>query len=472
LRKALIITLLGALIAVPAPPRKAPLPITPAVAGAPNIVFILTDDQRADALGRMPNVQSELVAKGMTFAKYYAVNPLCCPSRSSTLSGQYSHTTGVYFNEGKHGGWQAFRLHEPFTIATSLQLGGYSTALVGKYLNGYDNATHVPLGWTRWVAMLKTVYYGGPLSVDGQEVKTSGTTYMTDKLTDYAVDYIGSVPRAQPLFLYFAPYAPHEPATPPSRYQHSYSNIKPYRPPSYNEADRSDKPEYIKRRPPMSASRQRDTDALRTHMTQAVLPVDDAVRRIVAELQATGRLRNTLIMFASDNGFMFGEHGLPAGKNFPYEESVRIPLVARWDGRIPAGAKDGNHVVANIDLAPTWADLAGVPLLGPDGISMAPIFSGQGQNWRPQILIEHGSHGGLREPAWCQVHSDRYSYTQYSDGEEELYDLQTDPFELHSVADAPGYRPIRDSYHSREEQLCVPRPPGWTVTQAGVSVLP
>ena len=472
MRKALIITLLGALIAVPTPPRRTPVPALPTAAGAPNIVFILTDDQRADSIGRMPILQAELAAKGMTFSKYYAVNPLCCPSRATTLSGQYSHTTGVYFNEGKHGGWEAFRLHEPFTIATSLQLGGYSTALIGKYLNGYHQSRHVPLGWTRWVAMLKTQYYGAPLSVDGQEVKTSDTTYMTDKLADYAVDYIGSVPRAQPLFLYFAPYAPHEPATAPSRFQRSYSKLKPHRPPSYNEPDRSDKPAYIRRRPPMSASRQRETDSLRIRMTQAVLPVDDAIGRIVAELQATGRLRNTLIMFASDNGFMFGEHGLPAGKNFPYEESVRIPLVARWDGHIPAGVRDGNHVVGNIDLAPTWADVAGVPLLGPDGISMTPIFSGQAQDWRPQLLIEHGSHGGLREPAFCQVHSDRYSYIQYADGEEELYDLETDPYQLRNVAGVPGYRSIRDSYHSREEQLCVPRPPGWTVSQSGVSVLP
>jgi N-acetylglucosamine-6-sulfatase len=469
LKKALILALLAALMSAPPAPRANRTAAAQASGSRPNIVFILTDDQRFDALATMPNLRSELLQKGLSFDRYYVVNPLCCPSRATTLTGEYSHTTGVYFNSGSQGGWRAFRTHELLTIATSLHLGGYRTALIGKYLNGYDHAGHVPVGWDRWVAMLRVGYYGVPFSVDGHEVVTGSRQYSTDVLADYATSFIRSVPGRQPLFLYLAPFAPHLPAIPASRDRHALANLSRFRPPSYNEADISDKPAYVRRHPEMSKATREDTDHIRLEQLRTLLAVDDLIDRVVRTLQEQGRLENTIVMFASDNGFLWGEHRLPNGKNRPYEESVRVPLIVRWDGHVPGGTRDDQHVVGNIDLAPTWADLAGVPLLGADGVSMVPLLTGGGTaaSWRKYLLIEHGENG---VPAFCQVHSDRYSYMLYSTGEEELYDLKTDPYELQNRAGDPSLRSIQDEYRAEEERLCEPKPPGWNPTAVSIAL--
>ncbi|HJP65220.1 MAG TPA: sulfatase [Actinomycetota bacterium] len=462
MKKALVLAVVAALMSAPPAPRANRTTAGSVSGSRPNVVLILTDDQRFDALGHMPILRSQLVRKGLSFERYYVVNPLCCPSRATTLTGEYSHTTGVYFNSGSQGGWRAFRIHELLTIATTLHLGGYRTALIGKYLNGYDHAGHVPAGWDRWVAMLKVGYYGVPFSVDGHEVVTGSHRYSTDVLADYASDFIRSVPSRQPLFLYLTPFAPHLPAIPASRDEHALAKLKPFRPPSYNEADISDKPAYVRRHAEMSKSKRDHTDMIRRDQLRSLLAVDDLIGRVVDALKDQGRLENTLIMFASDNGFLWGEHRLPDGKNRPYEESVRVPLVARWDGHIAAGTVDDDHVVGNLDLAPTWADLAGVPLLGADGVSMAPLLTGAGAgagtSWRKYLLIEHGENG---VPAFCQIHSVRYSYVLYSTGEEELYDLQLDPYELQNRAGEAAYRSIRDEYRTQEERMCEPKPPGW-----------
>ncbi|MFN2591011.1 MAG: sulfatase [Actinomycetota bacterium] len=464
MRRALIIAVLAAVVAIPVPPAAHPTP-APGTDGRPNIVLILTDDQRADQLRRMPTLQAELVAKGTTFAKAYTVNPLCCPSRATILTGQYSHTTGVYANEGSRGGWDAFRPREPLTIATALQVAGYRTALVGKYLNQYNEATHVPPGWDRWVAMTHVGYFGIPLSVDGAPVRTGRNEYATDVFADFAVEFIEGVSPEEPLFLYFAPYAPHEPADPAVRDRDAFSSLDPARPPSYDERDRSDKPAYVRRALPISSASRTRLDELRTNMLRALLAVDRSIDRIVDALRRTGRLRDTIIMFASDNGYLLGEHGLSA-KNLPYEESVRIPLVVRWDGRVRPAATD-RHVVGNVDFAPTWAALAGATLPGAEGRSLVPLFDGQDRFWRDALLIEHGQFGGA--PAFCQLHGERYSYVRYATGEEELYDLASDPYQLANVALDPAYASVRSRYRTRVALACLPRPPGWSAANASMA---
>jgi N-acetylglucosamine-6-sulfatase len=464
-RRMLAVALLVAVIGLPATRSSSHSQGLPFVAERPTIVLILTDDQRADTLSRMPILQSELVRKGMSFSRFYAVNPLCCPSRATILTGQYSHTTGVYFNEGESGGWNAFRRHEPRTIATTLQLAGYRTGLFGKYLNGYmlKDAAEVPMGWDRWVALVHVGYFGVPLSVDGTFVRTGPKEYSTDVLADYAVDFIRTAPRSQPLFVLYTPYAPHYPAVPSRQDAGRFANLEPHRPPSYNESDRSDKPRYVRQRPAMPSSQRREFDRFRIRMLETLPAVDRAIGRLLEALKDSGRLGNTLIMFASDNGYQLGEHGLLA-KNLPYEESVRIPLVARWDGHIPPGSGD-DHVVANVDLAPTWADVAGLVMAGAEGMRMTPLFSRSSIAWRQDLLIEHGKIKGTKIPAFCQIHGDRYSYVLYGTGEEELYDLETDPYQLSNLASDPAFASIRNQYRLRVSLLCLPQPPGWPIGQ-------
>jgi N-acetylglucosamine-6-sulfatase len=187
----------------------------PARAAQPNIVLIVTDDQRWDTLAHMPTVQSELAGRGVSFENGFVTNPLCCPSRASILTGAYSHTNRVYMNDGFMGGFNGFR--DESTVATWLDDAGYETALVGKYLNGYPGS-YVPPGWDRWVAFTKTGYCRYGFNIDGEDFPiTDQTTYSTDFLSQEAVSFLQAAPR--PFFLYFAPFAPHEPATPAERHK-------------------------------------------------------------------------------------------------------------------------------------------------------------------------------------------------------------------------------------------------------------
>src|SRR5438105_10197057 len=230
--------------AVPPPPR-------------PSIVLILTDDQRWDSLWAMKQTKQLLVKPGVRFHNGFVVDPLCCPSRTSILTGEYSHTTGIYQNEPPHGGFADFK--DSSTIATWLQAAGYRTGLVGKYLNGYENDTYIPPGWSQWAAFdgpgyLSAAYYHYKLNLDGNVV-TEGhapSDYSTDVLTNHAVSFIRSTSPYQPLFLYYAPFAPHDPAVSAPRYRDRFRNLEPYRPPNFNERNVSDKPAYIRNLPRLS----------------------------------------------------------------------------------------------------------------------------------------------------------------------------------------------------------------------------
>jgi N-acetylglucosamine-6-sulfatase len=231
----------------------------------PNIVLILTDDQRADTLQYMPNVQRLLVDKGIRFTNGYVVNPLCCPSRASILTGAYSHTTGVYTNDPHmHGGFPAFR--DGSTIATWLQAAGYRTSLFGKYLNGYGVTTYVPPGWDQWFATFGDgAYYDYAAVADGDAMRFGHdpADYGTTVLRDRAVSFIRSTEASQPLFMYFAPHAPHEPAIPESRDRDAFSSEFPRPPISFDERDTSDKPANVRRLARIDAEIRRDIDEFR-----------------------------------------------------------------------------------------------------------------------------------------------------------------------------------------------------------------
>jgi N-acetylglucosamine-6-sulfatase len=234
----------------------------------PNIVFIVTDDQRWDTVSAMPQVTESLVGHGVTFSNGFVVNSLCCPSRASILTGRYSHSTRVYDTTPPLGGFVSF--DDRSTVATWLHRAGYRTALVGKYLNGYvgRRSRYVPPGWDRWFAMSFNLqrlgYYGYKLNIDGHLDAQVRDVYSTDLLASAAVRFIRRAP--SPFFLYFAPFAPHPPATPAVRHEDAFPNLEPWRPPSYNEADVSDKPGWLSSYPlpPEGASDDLRGDQLRS----------------------------------------------------------------------------------------------------------------------------------------------------------------------------------------------------------------
>lgn len=423
------------------------------------MVLILTDDQRWDSLWAMPNVQRLLVDRGVTFSNSFVVNPLCCPSRATLLTGDYSHTTGVYRQIPPHGGFDSFE--DGSTIATWLHSAGYATALIGKYLNGYQQAAtsgYVPPGWDRWVAFATPGYQGYRLNVDGAVVEHASepSDYSTTVLGSAAEDFIRTT--TGPIFLEFAPNAPHAPATPESRFEQAFSDLGPLRPPSFNESDVSDKPSYIRNRPPLTDAAIQALDELYRDQYRALQSLDEQIGRLIAALADTGRLDNTLVVFTSDNGLLLGEHRW-GKKEVPYDESIRVPLVIRYDPIGREGITDP-RLVLNIDLAPTAAEVAGVDHPPMDGRSLLPLLAGSDERWRQEFLVEH-MEGANPVPTYCALRTTDELYARYATGEQELYDLRSDPYELDNLSGVPSEQGRIARLRGRLEDLCVPPPPGY-----------
>jgi N-acetylglucosamine-6-sulfatase len=408
----------------------------------PNIVLILTDDQRADTLWAMPHVRSLLGAHGVTFPNAFVTTPFCCPSRASILTGLYSHHTGVLSDGPPDGGAPAF--DDRSTIATWLSSAGYETAFVGKYLNAYRllGPTYVPPGWDRWDAIesepIASRYYGYTLNQDGRLVRYGSTDldYSTAVLGRLGLDFLRTA--RPPFFLELAPIAPHGPAVPAPGDSGRFADATPAGPPSFDEADVSDKP-WAGTRPAMSPEAVGSVTRLQRSMLESLLEVDRAVRAIVAELRAGGQLSNTVIVFTSDNGVLLGEHRM-RGKMWPYEEAIRVPLVIRspW---ISEPLVD-RRLALNIDLAPTLADLAGVaPATPVDGSSFASLLRGDqaGGRWRRAFVVEYlgDQHPPGAPPDYTAIRTSRSLYVRYANGWRELYDLRADPFELANLASDP-----------------------------------
>jgi N-acetylglucosamine-6-sulfatase len=430
---------------------------TSAKLSQPNVVLFLTDDQRFDQLWEMPNLQSELVQHGVTFTNAFLTDTLCCPSRSSILTGEYPHHTGVYTQSWK-------KLDDSNTMAIWLHNAGYQTSLVGKYLNSYSSR-YIPPGWDNWNAFYEpSGYYSYTLNMNGTLVPygSASTDYSTDVLAGLADSWIRGADPSKPLMLYFAPVAPHGPATPPDRYATAFSDYVPPRPPSYNEADVSDKPAWVQALPRLTAAAQRKQDTRDVNDLRTLLAADDAVNTLITALQDTGRLSNTLFVFMSDNGIGQGEHRWTS-KEDAFEESIRTPFVVRYDPTITAARTDSGHFVLNIDIAPTFADAVGTTAPGADGVSfMSLLGPNPPQTWRTDFLVEHLGTRHTPIPTYCAVRNQGYTYVDYQTGEQELYDLAADPYQLQNQAGNPAYASILSSMHDRLLQLCDPPPPGFT----------
>ncbi len=506
----------GASAPASASASSAPAPVAPRPSGRqPNIVFILADDQRLDAAGCMPKVKALLGDQGVTFTHNFASTPLCCPGRTTVLTGLYAHNHGVIMNgdieddddpgDDKLPGAIAFKEkgNEERVFARFLREAGYLTGYYGKYLNGYGKLlkqehAYAPPHWDEWHAFHEPEFYDFQLieksgngkgkatcyltnregiprdakkektcKKDADEVVADGKeNYSTDVLADKTIEFIRDAAKAKkPFFVHLAVKAPHGPFWSPARYQPDLGEVAftkeatdrlagcklfdwKGRPESYRESDVSDKPEWVRE----LKLEDKKANHVRKKQLVSVLANEDALERIVDVLRELGELDDTVIVYTADNGFSWGEHGY-LSKNCAYDECAKIPLVV-FDPRHPGGGKTLDALTMNIDLAPTFLDLAGAKLpanVKVDGQSMARLFGGDATGWsREYVLTEcWGKETKAHPDIHAAVRSREWKYVEhYSDPERtklkrrkddqtaeiELYDLKRDPHELDNLA--------------------------------------
>lgn len=431
-----------------------------AATSRPNIVVIMTDDQRRNTLQTMPVVRKQIRNVG---ARYLGVIPTstCCPSRSSFLSGGFAHTTGVYNNYTPgHGGWPTFNAsgYESQTLATALDAAGYRTGLVGKYLNQFNQAPsgYIPPGWDVFRAMsVPGAINGGGRYYNYQLVGTqpaeifdrSPADYSTDVLADRAVRFVKSTPDDDPLFLMFTPYAPHEPFTPAPRDKGSWKPKTPYRNAAVNEKFMGDKPAFMHNLPKVD---RQWIDRAQDRTGESLRAVDKAVGRLIKVLGP--RMDDTLLVFVSDNGMQWGEHRM-VRKYKPHRWSTDVPLMLRWDGHIDPGPVP--RLATNVDLTATILEAAGqTGALTTEGVS---LLGGR----RTAMVLEAMSN--VDHPPYCGVRLKNWMYVEYADDAgSELYDYVHDPFELHNLTNDPGAAAKKAEMRSLAQTLCSPVPPGFT----------
>jgi arylsulfatase A-like enzyme len=428
-----------------------------------NVVLILSDDERSDGTTVMKNVRSLLVDHGITFTDAHVTTSMCGPSRASILTGQYSHHTGFLQNFGPHS-YPAFK-EEPRDLGVWMHRAGYDTGLVGKYVNSYtDKYVHhrIPPGWNDWQVMDSIPmeeYYNYSINDNGHLVHYGNkpSDYSTTVLAHKAVQFIQQARR--PFFLYFAPVAPHLPAIPAPRDRGKLENIAPRNSPAFNQRNIGKEPWRFWHKGLLSAAAKLYIRNVRLHQQESLLALDRSVRSIVQALRARHELNNTVILYTSDNGFLWGEHRL-GGKIWPYEESTHVPLIVRtpWTH----SAHRNSEPVLNIDLAPTISALAGVkPGLPQDGRSLVPFLHGKNAPWRHAFVVEYLGKNLLKQggpPPYVAVQTKQQLYVEYRNGWRELYNLKRDPWELNNIAGDPRTKRLQDSLNRTLRQLYRARP--------------
>ncbi|MPZ68541.1 MAG: sulfatase-like hydrolase/transferase [Actinobacteria bacterium] len=384
----------------------------------PNILIVMTDDQRGKGtMQALPRTKRWLETEGVEFTEAYATTPLCCPSRASIFSGRYVHNHGVKTN------FDPSPLDQSTTIQALLKGRGYQTAIVGKYFNLWDPEDDPPF-FDRW-SISRYGYYDAEFNIDGhvRRVSQYATSFIGDKSLEYLEDFERD--DAAPWLMFVHPTAPHAPYSPPP--SGAFTPSRHWRPnPAILEADTSDKPDFITR---LHASEKR-AKKLRDEQLVALAPVDVLVSDLRERLEALDETRETLVIFTSDQGDIWGEHGRQ-GKRVPYLQATHVPLLMSWPGRLEGGVSD-DRLVANIDFAPTIAEAAGLEIDDDrwDGLSML------GDEERETLLLEYYKdprRGVL--PAWKSLLTDRYQYIEYYDETglriaREYYDLERDPWQL------------------------------------------
>jgi N-acetylglucosamine-6-sulfatase len=431
----------------PKPPRAS----TAADRSRPNFVFVLTDDLSWNLVSHMPHVQA-MEQAGTTFSRYYVVDSLCCPSRSAIFTGEYPHDDGVFTNAGADGGYFAFNKHgdQRKSFAVALHDAGYRTAMMGKYLNQYEPRYPPAPGWDEWDVTGLGGYgeFGYTLNQDGQRVPygRAPDDYLTDVLAAKAKTFVDdSATSGHPFMLEVATFAPHDPYVPAPRYAHAAQGLSYPKTPAYGRKP-SNPPPWLKNHPPLSAAQQAVITTKFRKRVEDDLSVDDMIGELENEVRARGLAKNTYFVFSSDNGFHMGEYTLISGKQTAFETDIRVPLIVTGPG-VPAGHTAG-QLASNIDLAPTFESLAGLPVPADvDGHSLAALWHGQDPaDWRQAILVEH--HGPDFSPgdpdrqtqapgdppSYEAIRTATALYVRYAGGFQEYYDTATDPYELDNLA--------------------------------------
>lgn len=437
-----------------------------------DVVIILTDDQPTGTLQGMPQVSRLLLDRGVTYSNAIVPTSLCCPSRTSLLTGQLATQTGIYSNESDtgYGGYPAVKAAglEKKTLATALDGAGYNTAYFGKYLNEYGPLYDgtAPPGWDTWRAfttrqsgkyrnfgLTDAVPFGQPAKTAKQEfVKQYSTTFLGQQ----AAAHIRNAAPDQPLFTVFAPYAPHSPFTAQRKYRGSSRVPTNYLNDSVMESDVSDKPDYVKQEP-LSATVEGAAPGINLAKQMDTLrSVDDQVGAIYDATRASGRLNRTLFVYVSDNGYMHGEHRLD-GKGYPYLKSTNVPLVMRW-GAGSTGTVDDRLTIANVDIHATILQAAGLANTSAGSSMLAPRHD-QGV---PMVGAESTSR--VIRPPFCAWRTRDELFVRYGSAEEEFYNYRADPYELDNRIGDPAYAARIDELRQLARAACAPPPPGFGPT--------
>jgi len=438
----------------------------------PNIVFILIDDLRWDDLGiaghpflKTPNID-RIGREGAHFRNAFITAPLCSPSRASFLTGQYAHTHGITDNVDRSAA-----SHKLITFPLLLQRSGYTTAFIGKWHMGNDDSQRP--GFDRWVSFKGQGSYIDPeINEDGKELKANG--YITDLLSGYAIEFIKRR-HDKPYLVYLAHKAIHpevmqhddgsvnladaERFIPAERHRSLFTGEKiprranAMRPPTGKPA--------LERKigdlPPLGANTATRDESVLGRL-RSLIAIEEGVDEILKALKETDQLDNTVIVFTSDNGYFYGEHGLSVERRLAYEESIRMPLLIRYPKAIKAGTVRDEFAL-NIDLAPTLLELAGVT--GPnsmEGRSLVPLMKGAKTEWRKSFLIEYYSDKvfpRIRQMGYKAVRNERWKYIHYFEleGMDELYDLKADPYEMKNIIRQPNAARIVEEMKREMERL-------------------
>jgi arylsulfatase A-like enzyme len=369
----------------------------------PNILFILTDDQDVElgSLKFMPKLAEHMSSEGATFSHGFSSTPMCCPSRSSLLTGLYVHNHAVYTNNDNCSSTYWVKEHEPRTFATYLQDSGYSTAYFGKYLNKYTGS-HVPAGWGEWQGLVRNSrFYNYTLNVNGV-LHHHGFNYQKDYLPDIITNRsmnflrwsLNTSPET-PVMATLSYPGPHGPEDSAPQYADLFHNVTTHHTPAYDLAPNPDKQWILRETGKMAPIQRRFTDVLMTKRLQTLQSIDEGVEKVVKLLKELGQLDNTYIFYTSDHGYHLGQYGLVKGKAFPFDVDTKVPMIVRGPG-VPRNTRF-NQPLVNIDLAPTFLDAAGLnPPPHMDGRSILDIFRSKDEKpisakpWRDAFLIERG----------------------------------------------------------------------------------
>ncbi len=394
----------------------------------PNFLLIITDDQRYDTIQFMPKTQELIFDQGVTFSNAYITTPLCCPSRSSMFTGEYAHNHGVLENNTKLN---------VETFINTLHENGYYTGLVGKYLNSWNGEPRPEFDYWVSYARGETRYNNPNLNVNGTWIRHQDQ-YVTYVFGDYVQEFLNKAAKKnQPYILIFATNAPHDPVTPADEDKGKLKDLPAYRPPNFNEEDISDKPQWMNENLPMNETEIANMEAFRRNQNLTLLSLDRTIEKIMGTLSETKALDKTMVFFISDNGMHYGEHRL-ISKNTFYEEAVHVPFAIRYPPLIPSPYTE-DRVVANIDIAPTLYELAGLPIPKTvDGLSLTGLLNPE-TVWREGVLLEGWPPRGV----YTAIHTEQFVYAETVDDIAELYDLKVDPYELTNLVNDPAYSEIK-----------------------------